>query len=694
MPSVPAKHACLICFAFLMISCLNDLNAQEMFNPDSIVVDSASQFLWFHGHWNPADKKQFIIDKNSAEAGGGSPGGTVTVNNDGSAKLETGGIDDWNKKIDEDLNIIDDWANKLNNPSSADLASYDLNKILLADVKEDKEEYNNYKIDSKADIITPGKEKQGMNDLANRVSANCREFRSKYDAIMDFWKAHKKDNDADLSIPPPPEFEYNCYACDSNLRKVYDSTIAHYTRDFFHPEDSLVRQGLEVIRSFALMGIGPAAAGGVPDDFNPILDLFHPDKKDASKSGPCAYLDLYRLSDAIRDIAYHSYRRACELIRRYSKDFRATEAIGKTALEGIRNWILFSGEDNASQDALNRLAQLVQLNIDFYINKLNQHDWKQLANIPFIYSLIRQKALLGGDEDPDTKDLAQEIGEIFNRFYLNIDMDIKVGTGGGYELCHLKGKVKVAPDFVATENQCFRWVVIEDQPKLLPFSLGGKTFTVKEQVKKMSQQIDVDLLANEIIAPSPLKPVYAGTRKYHTTLKNLSTDFCNPEKDSILLTSFIPSPKATSGLWNIPHSPPQPLGINGLDHFFQDVNKMQEEAQSGQAEAEAGDMKMKAEELRTKMEALKSQMGNGKNKDNLEKYIELQKIASQGQDLGSNNKVSPILSIGFQLPVENGDVMVNKKFDAKEINPRNAEAIVYGYYTIRIEYKKTENSAQ
>jgi hypothetical protein len=668
---------------------ISNLFAQTVSDNDSTTFDPVHQFLWFHGHWNPSDKKQFIIDKDTTlSITVSSPGGAkVTVEPDGSVHINSAGIDAWNKKIDEDLKIIDDWENKIETPSSADLTTYHFNQVLLPDVKADKEDYSNYKIDPKTDVLNPEQEKRSMSDLANNVAAYCQKFKPQYDAIIAFWNAHKHDKDADLNIPPPPEFEYNCYACDSTIRKVYDTTIAHYVRDFFQPEDSLVRQGLGVIRNFALMGMGPAGEG-VSSEFDPVYDLFYKNKKDPSKPNPCAYLDLYKLNEAVHDIFYHAYRRSQELLRRYRKDFRASTAITKTCLSGARNWELFGGTINEDY-IFQELGSLVSQSIEFYEQKLKQHDWKQLANIPYILSLLRDKALLAGGigEDNDLKNWFDLTSNYLNNFHLSIDMDIKIGKDGGYELAHLKGETKITPDFVQDSNQCYRWVVIEDKPKETEFA-NKPPFIWKQPVKKESQKIEFDLLTNEIIAPSPLVPKYTGTRKYYALLKNLKMDFCNPDKDSILITSFVPSPDSRAGVWTIPQSPPAPMGIMGMDHFFQDEEKMQELEESGEAQQGAEEMLKKGEELKAKMQALAAQMGNGKNKDNMSKYMELQKMVAQSQDIGNSSKVNPILYLSFQLPVENSDILVNKKFDAKEINPKEAEVIVYGYYTIRIEYKK------
>lgn len=674
---------------FLFLTPAVNLSAQILSNSDSATFDAAHQFLWYKGHWNPNNKKQFIIENDST---GSVDGGTVTVSEDGAVHVSGGSKQEWDKKIEDDIKVIDDWQNKLDNPPSADLATYDLNKLIEPDVKKDKATFESYKIDPKADVLNPGNEQKAGNTLASNVTSYCEKMKPSYDRIMDFWKAHKKDKDADLNVPEPPEFDITCYACDSNLRKIKDTAIERYAKDFFHPEDTLTSLGIELLHGFALIGFGPDG-GGVSDEMSPIIALFHQDKKDPSKSGACAYLDLYKLPIAIRDIQDHAYRRAMELYRRHKNDFKAIDAIARVCLEASRNEILFTGNSSADNYILKELPGLLTKCIDYYIGKLKQHDWKELGNIPYIYSLIRQYGLLGGEGETVSNNFMQLQSDIVNNFHLNIDMDIKIGKDGGYELCHLKGEAKITPDFDQENGQCYRWVITKDEPKTMQYWLGGdKHLTINYPIKDESQHILVDLLANQIIAPSPLVPVYAGTKKYYALLKKLKMDFCSPGQDSIILSTFVPSPNAKAGIWNIPHSKPAPLGINGLDHFFQDEEKMQELAESGEAQQGADEMQKKAEELKAKMQALAAQMGNGRTKADLDKYEQLQKMATQMQDLGNNTNVSPMLGMPFQIPVENDIELVNKKFDAKVLNPRQAEVIVYGYYTVKIEYKDPKSN--
>src|SRR6266700_1987286 len=96
-------------------------NAQGLFNYTS---DTKNHCLWFKGHWNPAKKNVFIIDKDSLGKGGG----TITITAGGDIQLQSSGKDEWNKTVEVALKSVDDWEKKLDDPASnTDLPSYHLN---------------------------------------------------------------------------------------------------------------------------------------------------------------------------------------------------------------------------------------------------------------------------------------------------------------------------------------------------------------------------------------------------------------------------------------------------------------------------------------------------------------------------------------------------------------------------------------
>jgi hypothetical protein len=287
--------------------------------------------------------------------------------------------------------------------------------------------------------------------------------------------------------------------------------------------------------------------------------------------------------------------------------------------------------------------------------------------------LYRQQALLGFDNDGSTKDYLQRLQKIWNGFKLSIEMDIKIGKDNGYRLAHLKGECHIIPAFQRDSNQCYTWVVADE-------NLTDIIGFIRPAVQ---QTIDCNLIANEIISPPQApKLVYVGTRKYTSTLQSLAMDFCNPGHDTIMLTGFRPNP-ATAGLWQIPYAGPQNLGANGMEHFFEDEEARKKLAVDGEAQKAAGDMKQQAEQLKKQMEQLKSQMTGPQAGANYEKMMEL---FNSTHKPGTAAVTGKILWLFFLMPVQNNsNVLVDKRFDAKEINPREAPVIQYGYYTIHIE---------
>jgi hypothetical protein len=149
-----------------------------------------------------------------------------------------------------------------------------------------------------------------------------------------------------------------------------------------------------------------------------------------------------------------------------------------------------------------------------------------------------------------------------------------------------------------------------------------------------------------------------------------------------MLSGFRPNP-ADAGLWQMPYAGTQNLGVNGMEHYFQDEVAMKKLAVNGEAKKAAEDMKQQADELKKQMEALRSQMTGSHAGTNYEKMMEL---FNNTHKLGTAAITGKILWLFFLMPVNNGsNVLVNKVYNAKEINPNEANAIIYGYYTIHIE---------
>jgi hypothetical protein len=664
---------------------------------DSGFFGDSHHYLWFTGHWSKTKKNVFIIDKGSgglpaggaaggAAGGDGSEGdegtgkglasggGTVTVNPDGTVNISGPGVDAWNKRVDAAKQQADDWVQQLSNPANnADPRAQHLSDLLLPDAQEQQQQWNDYSIDKKQDLLTPDTRpgdaspskpaapQRTLNDAANEM---CTASKSDYDMVMAYYKSIRHAKDADLNVPPPPEFEYDCYVCDSDRRKVYDTTIAHYERDFVHPEDSMIRKALGMMRNFLLLN------GNENTISNEVDQAF-------SKGGACYYMSYGELNEAMLTIIMHAYRRAEKLVDKYKNDFRACEAIARTFLGVARGFELVSGNTSSVDRYLEELAPILGRAFDFYYQKLRQNDWKQVANIPMLLGLSRQISLLGSNSgDYRFEYYFKKLKTIMNGFVLTVDMDSKFGRDQGYWLSHVKGQCHIGPDFQRDSNQCYKWVVL-DEKRISPIDSMYQT--------KALQEIDCDLLANQMTG-SQYVPVYVGTKKYTINLQGLRMDFCSPGQDTIILSRFYPNPK-DSGWWRIPHAPLTNLGISG-EQFFEDVKRQKELAESGQAQQAAANYQAQNEDMIAKMKAMAEQMKSDTGKRTFQDYQKIMDMANKVRQSANNGVLAKIMYLDFELPVENGkQILVDKKFDGKKINPEIAEAVIYAFFNIHIENK-------
>ncbi len=665
-------------FLCLLLICLSP-KAQLQTPVPGKTSSGKTQFLWFTGHWSNSKKNVFIVDGSTGGGGaGGSGSSTVTINPDGSISASGGGLDEWNKTVDKGVQQINDWVNKLNSPANnLDPNEYNMNQLLLPDALEQQELWNGYKIDKDQNILSPdtkpaqgsGAGKSGAapakpappaNTAGDIIKSFCENAKADYNRVVGYYKSIQQDKN--LNVPAPPEFEYNCYACDSDLRKVYDTTITHYVRDFMHPEDSLIRKGNELLGNYILV----MASG------NEITDPY------TGKSAVCNYFSPDELGDAVLGIARHLYQRAEKLVDQYHSRIKASEAIARTFFSVSRGYMIVSASNNLSGDAIYfpMISDMISKNMNFYFDKLSHNDWKQIGNITYDIGQMREATLMnGGDESSFDYNLARMI-KIFNGFSLAIDMDVKIGKDGGYWISHLKGDCKVGPAFTRDSNQCYKWVVLDESSKdVLGF-----------YKPKQLQEIDCQLITNQMIVPTGA-PTYVGTKKFKNTLKGLRMDFCNPGKDTIILGSFISDPPGNA-IWSVPGGPPQALGVTG-DNLFADQTRQKQLQESGQANEQMAVFKKQNEETVAEMKSLAAQIKNETGDKKMEDYQKMMALLKKTESSApSNGVIAKMLFLDFEIPVQdNSQVLVDKTFEAAKINPKLSGAIIYANYKIHIENK-------
>ena len=145
-----------------------------------------------------------------------------------------------------------------------------------------------------------------------------------------------------------------------------------------------------------------------------------------------------------------------------------------------------------------------------------------------------------------------------------------------------------------------------------------------------------------------------------------------------------------AGTWVYPNDPnPVPSGINSQNHYFQDLDKMKELAQSGAAKQHADIVKEQSEKIVAQMKTLAKQMNGSHGASQVANYQKILNMSNQIKQLASNGNIAPMIYIDFPLQIQNNSsTLFNKRFDAKELNPEIASVIEHGYFTVDIKYKK------
>jgi len=654
-----------------------NLFAQELFQEDT-VRDPAHLFLWFKGHWNPNNKRQFIIDKDQSGAspgagGGGSAsgnGGTVNVTPGGEVQINSDGSNHWNKKIDDGLNDLKKFEDDLNGSRSSSEWRYHLFQVLNPELEDLKKTWQDNKIDTKGDALNQDSKQDDAASAMKKFSSNldygCQKMKAKYDAIMDFYNAHKHDDESSYNNPVPPEYDAQCVSCDSAKRIMGHQKANHYVKNFFKPEEDLTRDAMSILRDAFLLGRATDIDGDLSHTY---MDDAMQQKVESAfgKKGACSFYDDYKLHNAIVFLMERQYWRAQKLFKDYKNNVKTAEAVIKTLLTASRNCSLMCIGVGGDND-LAVCKPLVKKALDFYADKLlKEHDWSQLGNIPFIFGLDREYSMLG--DGPETHVL-QQITELLKGFRLQIELNSEIGTQKGNALAHVKGEAKIAPEFKYDQDSCYRWVVVEGtDPSGFP-------------LKQPDQKINCDVLTNEIHVPD-MAPTYIGTRKYFVRLEGLKMDYCFPGQDSIFLTTFIPDGANT---WKVPHDPrPEKWGINGTDAVFMNINKMKQMAESGKLKQEAEMMKQDKQKLIAQMQQAQAQMQSG-GQNRMAGYQKMLDLSTQAQSMGAD--VAPVQFIDFPLEMQNRTAtLFDKSFDAKEINTQEAKAVVYSKYKVTIVYK-------
>jgi hypothetical protein len=620
-----------------------------------------TSFLGYTGHWSKTKKNTFVVDKDSLGHGSG----TLTISPNGS--LQTGSPDNvaWNKLVDDALESQKKYEESLNNvEDNLSVSTHHLNQILLADAKASEQNWKSYKIPSEND--KQGIESVNTNSALPAIVKDCQDFKADYDEVINFYHKHKNDKDGDLAVPIPPVLTYECYACDSNLRKQNNNAVERYVQDFIKEEKELIGKANQIMNF--LMRMGMDQFGVFRDD--DYEQYFTHNSKNPAKAGACSYISPNELSKATQWLSIYLFLRAEKLLRQYRKDYKTFQAVDMTYMTA-RSILLQSEVEENTNDSFKELAEMVYENFYYYFGELKKHDYRQIGNLPFVFNLLREGEMLNGNEQNFEKNLPK-IRDIMNGFTLSINMDIRIGKKGFDRSTHLQGTCKIGPDFVQEQGKCYRWVVLDD-------SKTDKLGIFKE---KEEQQIDCDLITNLYAMPGLSDLKYVGTKKFNVALWTLNMDFCNSGKDSIILGPFLPVPKDAT-LWESSKGP-QSLGTISSE-YFEDVSAQKKAVDDGKAREDLEKYKESQKEQIAQLKALAEKMKTDAPSQKMADYQEMQVKIQHIKSSANAGAIPIMLFLDFPLPVQNNqETLVHTIFDAKKINPKNEPIVNHGFYTIDI----------
>jgi hypothetical protein len=584
--------------------------------------------------------------------------------------MSSPGIDEWNKRIEKNIKELDDEIKKKSDPHQ-DEASYHLYKPVIPLLEDQKKRWEGLKADDKVTVLGPSKEELDEDKMIAAWSETCRKLKPKYDAVLAFYRAHKKDKYKDLLNPPPPVVDYYCFSCRPGAKDERYRNDTAYAKAFMEPEAGLFRQAADIAKFLEQINYT-----GVWNSSDAVMSSIFRHSKDPNKEGACGYLFQEDIGEMMRFLVSRLHLRAFKLAEDNKKNPGAASAIAQTLLTATRESTLLLGSNLHEDDEELALIrdEYIGKTLDKHLDTLvAHHQWQELGNIPFIYSMIRQYALLGGDEWPNLKMLFK----LLNSFRINLELDVEAGKKDARFHAHLKGSARIMPEFYEGTDSCYAWVVCDDAE--------GPFVPPK---KKPSQEIKLSLLTNELI--SEVNGRYAGTYIYHCFLKSLHLNYCHDGGDSIFLSPITPDPNMAAGTWFYPNTGSVPGGIYNLDMtYFRNLDQVASSAKSGELERGAEDFREKSQATLDLAKKVAAEMKRGGDP---RKQADYQKLMEQMNQFraGQNRAMEQAMAIGFPL-VEKQTLtrtLFRKRFDAKEINAgtKLEDLIVYGYYTVEIVY--------
>lgn len=505
------------------------------------------------------------------------------------------------------------------------------------------------------------------------INGECPRLQPIYEDIMAYAERVRQEKAFDLPVPPAADY-FHCWACDPQRQDDYDTLVAHYVGDFFKEDAKRIRNILSIFRECLLLGIwhtdfdggkGINASRADPKMANAIDATFgntyHPTS--------CTFLfnAEYDLRRALEAIVLHELARADALWRKYRKDHMRLAPVIAVNLRILRDASMLGFHTASGEFMAGAAEEMFRFYEEWSDKLLKERDFSQIPNIPFMLLTYRQSVLLGHDQSSEQRDMNDLIN--FNRFKLTIDLRTRVGKGSAFQTLHFHGQGYLLAVFDSTD--CVRWVPWgwhDNENSGLPVTL----------LEAVWQQPDISIS-------------YEGTRDFYMRSLLFRMHRCDSgDRDTLIATGFSPAPGKQAN-WIVNGTR---IGFTGM---FGDPMQLFRNSLTSGVEAYAGAKTGSLYNSVNQQHAgMQSFMQNAQNRpapshDPLQRAKQAYDLYRQGEDVnrGFSNMIT---QVPFVVTLRNnGTVLLDRQFDAKEMNPPLAEAIVYGDLHIRLEHAPLQN---
>jgi hypothetical protein len=287
--------------------------------------------------------------------------------------------------------------------------------------------------------------------------------------------------------------------------------------------------------------------------------------------------------------------------------------------------------------------------------ELRHKNYKMIANIPVLISMLQQSAAMTGGDMNTINDMVNEM-LADTRFRIKVAVDIKIGDQGVYQILKMHGETFLRTDLDSIN--CIAWKI--DNP-----------------AKAMKMYVD-DV---EMLVPQGTPPKYIGVKEFDLPF-TLKLNFCDQSGLAALdLNTFAPPTndqliETLAG--HVRMITPILMEAFKTTEIKDSVGVIERPELPNEAALRAKMLK-KVQEMQAIRASGDKNYTKGDYMSNINKMME---------DIKKDVKLPStenLLHFFFKLPFESsGPFVIKTRLDAKQLNPDLADKIVYGYLDIEI----------